>query len=285
MFLLPIFSHIENISLADTALPGSWNRYLIGKQEIAGPGGNTETEILKNLFWGNLLPMFRYIFIGVSLIFFGIYAGRLVINFGEEDEYTTQRKNLLFGVVGFALIGMATQIALIFDPTKNTATTIVDIAKSQSVVQQVINYLEIGLGVVALVVLLYSAILLITAREEEEKITSAKNYLKYSLIGFGLVVFADILVNRVFYPNLGSTSPGEAQISAFVEEGFGVLSFFFQFLAAIVFIAFIVAGFYFLTAGDDDDQREKAKKILIWSALGVILILIAYPVTLFFLPK
>ncbi len=280
------FSGISNISLADTSLPLNWDRYISAKSEIARPGGETETEIIKNLFWRNLLPMFRYLSIGVSLVFFAIYASRLVINFGEEEELTKQRQNLLFGVLGFALIGMATHVALIFDPTvsKGGSGNIVDIAKVQTVSQQIINYLEIGLGMIALVALLYSAILLITARENEDQIKSAKSYLKYSIIGFGIVVFADILVNRIFYPNLGFTNPGDPQISAFIEEGMGVISFLFQFLAAIVFIAFIVSGFYFLTALDNDEQRQKAKKILIWSAVGVLLILVAYPITLLFLP-
>lgn len=53
-------------------------------------------------------------------------------------------------------------------------------------------------------------------------------------------------------------------------------NFFLGFLALIAMIALIFAGFLYVTAAGNSEQADKAKKIIIWVVLGIIVILIAY---------
>lgn len=53
-------------------------------------------------------------------------------------------------------------------------------------------------------------------------------------------------------------------------------NFFLGFLALIAMIALIAAGFLYVTAGGGQEQTDKAKKIVIYVVVGIIVILLAY---------
>lgn len=55
-----------------------------------------------------------------------------------------------------------------------------------------------------------------------------------------------------------------------------VLNFILSFLGLIAAIFIIYAGFLYVTAGGDDAQHEKSKKIIIFTAAGIFVILISY---------
>lgn len=48
----------------------------------------------------------------------------------------------------------------------------------------------------------------------------------------------------------------------------------------IVFVMFILSGIFFLTARGNDDQLGKAKNILIYSLVGVVIIAVSYAIIL-----
>ncbi|MCK5472314.1 hypothetical protein KAI54_03965 [Candidatus Gracilibacteria bacterium] len=53
-------------------------------------------------------------------------------------------------------------------------------------------------------------------------------------------------------------------------------NFFLRFLALAAMIALIYAGFLYVTAAGNDEQAGKAKKIIVWVVVGIIVILLAY---------
>ena len=53
-------------------------------------------------------------------------------------------------------------------------------------------------------------------------------------------------------------------------------NWFLGFLALIAMIALIYSGFLYVTAAGNDEQADKAKKIIIWVVIGIIVILLAY---------
>lgn len=50
-------------------------------------------------------------------------------------------------------------------------------------------------------------------------------------------------------------------------------------VGTLAFVAFIWAGFLYITSFANEENAEKAKKILIWTAIGIIVILLAYTFT------
>ena len=54
------------------------------------------------------------------------------------------------------------------------------------------------------------------------------------------------------------------------------VNFFLGFLGLIAMIALIYAGFLYVTSLGNDEQAKKAKNIIIWVVLGIIIILLAF---------
>ncbi len=55
-----------------------------------------------------------------------------------------------------------------------------------------------------------------------------------------------------------------------------VVNYFLYFLGLIATIMVIYGGFLYVTAGGDDAGAEKGKKILLYAAIGIIVILVSY---------
>ena len=53
-------------------------------------------------------------------------------------------------------------------------------------------------------------------------------------------------------------------------------NFFLGFLSVVAMIALIYSGFLYVTAAGNDEQANKAKKIIIWVVVGIVVILLAY---------
>lgn len=56
------------------------------------------------------------------------------------------------------------------------------------------------------------------------------------------------------------------------------INFILPYLALAAFVGFVVAGFFYVTAYGNEEQLQKAKKILIWSAVGLVLVIGAYTI-------
>ncbi|MFH0837719.1 MAG: hypothetical protein V1880_00425 [Patescibacteria group bacterium] len=67
-------------------------------------------------------------------------------------------------------------------------------------------------------------------------------------------------------------------------ENFGdfikkLVNFSLPYLVLAAFVGYVVAGFMYVTAFGNDEQLQKAKKILIWVSLGLILVILSYAIT------
>ena len=56
------------------------------------------------------------------------------------------------------------------------------------------------------------------------------------------------------------------------------VNFLLPYLTLAAFVGLVVAGFFYVTAFGNDEQLQKAKKILIWSVIGLILVIMSYTI-------
>lgn len=59
------------------------------------------------------------------------------------------------------------------------------------------------------------------------------------------------------------------------------VNFVLPYLALAAFVGFIAAGFMYVTAYGNEEQVQKAKKILIWSVVGLLLVIASFSITQF----
>src|SRR3989338_2860396 len=54
-----------------------------------------------------------------------------------------------------------------------------------------------------------------------------------------------------------------------------VISFILNFVLILSVLSIIIAGFYLITSGGEEGQKEKAKKIIFYALIGIIVVLLA----------
>jgi uncharacterized membrane protein len=74
--------------------------------------------------------------------------------------------------------------------------------------------------------------------------------------------------------NLGGT--GVIQSDDLIVVTLGWVRFALALLGLAAFIAFLAAGALYITAFANEENAETAKKIMIWTALGIIIILMSF---------
>ncbi|MBU0577157.1 pilin [Patescibacteria group bacterium] len=60
------------------------------------------------------------------------------------------------------------------------------------------------------------------------------------------------------------------------------VNFMLPYLALAAFVGYVVAGFFYVTAYGNQEQLDKAKKILIWSTVGLIIVIASFTIVQFF---
>ena len=58
-----------------------------------------------------------------------------------------------------------------------------------------------------------------------------------------------------------------------------LVNFSLPYLTLAAFVGYVVAGFMYVTAFGNDDQIGKAKNILLWSSIGLVLVIMSYAIT------
>ena len=81
--------------------------------------------------------------------------------------------------------------------------------------------------------------------------------------------------NCLSAPSAGNYK-GIATTGSLTEAILNWTNFFLGFFALIAMVALIYSGFLYVTAAGNDEQAGKAKKIIIWVVIGIIVILLAY---------
>lgn len=67
----------------------------------------------------------------------------------------------------------------------------------RALVLTMINYALTFLGIVAVIMLIYGGITMVTSAGNEEAVTSAKNIIKWALIGIIIILLSFVIVNAV----------------------------------------------------------------------------------------
>lgn len=246
------------------------------------PRGGNSVEEIRALFYDDILPIFKYLFLFLGIVFWAIYITYMISSVGNEERIAEQRKNLLLGIVGFTIIALAVEFGRVLTPLRN-GSEIIDVPGTQGLIQKIVAFLQIAVGLTALIMIFYAAVRFIKANGDDEQINAAKSNLKWGLLGMIFVIFAEPLVTKVFYPE--DKTLGEVEVGNFAVEAAGFLTFALTFLAVLALAALIISGFYFVTSFGDEERQSKAKTIIWSTLLGLLIIALSYTLVAVLVPN
>lgn len=259
----------------------------------------------QELMWG-IVQNVRYI-LGAVAVAFAVYSGfRMVTAWGNEEVYSKQRTNLLYCVIGLAVVGMSGELARIFAVScpqdvfvapGQTAYTCTQggflkdpnaIVRASTIFNQqtkiIITFIKYFIGAVAVLMIVRNGMNMVTAGGSDDKIAKDKKNLIYSALGLILIIVADNLISNVFYkidltryPSVGGATPG-IDTTRGLKEIVGLTNIIVAFVGPIAILMLIAGGIMYITAAGKEETMNKAKRLIMVTIIGIIIIYGAFAI-------
>jgi hypothetical protein len=163
----------------------------------------------------------------------------------------------------------------------------------QGVLGSLLNALQGIIVAISIVFIVIGAVLYITSAGDEERIKTAKKAITASLIGLAIGIAAPSFLKEI-YTILGGTPTVDCtgltgadltacnQANATLTAGLplatiilNVLNFLLSVVGALSMIMMVVGGVMYLTSGGDEEKIKSAKKITLYSIIGIAVALAA----------
>ncbi|MBL4694561.1 hypothetical protein JKY72_04300 [Candidatus Gracilibacteria bacterium] len=256
--------------------------------QIPTPSGGSGQEIVTDLVLGALVYV-KFITVAVGILFLSIMGFKMVALGDNEEEVEKAKKGMIFAILAFIMISMSQDIAKIFDMRTSTVLgSPSEILKRFKLFDRQaeigITFIKYVIGAFATLSIVRSGAKLITEGGEEESTTEHKKAIGYSLAGLVLINVGDIFINKVFYKidktaytGITGVHPG-VDAKEGVEQIVGITNLVVTFIGPVAVLALIAGAVMYATAGGQEEQMEKAKRLLIATVVGIVIIYGAFAI-------
>ncbi len=149
------------------------------------------------------------------------------------------------------------------------------------------------LGIILLVLIIYSAFLWMTAAGNATQVAKAKTILTNAIIGlilvmaaYGITLFIVSALNGEDTGTLASNLETSGESTNLSDASFGMIlgsliSSFLGILGIIFLLLTLYAGFLWMTAVGNPTQVDKAKRLMTQAVIGLMIMLASYGITRF----
>ena len=258
---------------AESYLGEGWDRFL-GDVKTFAPTDASGEELAES-FIRNLIRIVRNVVGGVALIMGVLYGFKLVIARGQEDVLDKQKSNFLYALLGFIILIIAENVASIFNPEKASTAQMIDFNAARDQLRDIADYIKWLLGSVAILTMAVCSVRLVAAQGQDEEITRQKRNITWSFLGLLTVLMASNMVNAV-YVLRGADETAAAGAEVAVGEFTGVIRLILVFLGPLAIAFTIYAGYMYLTALENEDRANKAKRMIVEGVVAIVIIYGAY---------
>lgn len=125
---------------------------------------------------------------------------------------------------------------------------------------------------IAMVMVIVSAFRMVSSSQEEE-ITKQTDSLKYGIIGLIVIQMATVIVKKMFFGEYGEAFEDSSMAQTFGEQAVsqirGVVGFINAFIASLAVLVLVVRGFTVIVSGGEEESLAKAKKHMMYAAIGL----------------
>lgn len=228
------------------------------------------------------LDFFKLIVTPIAVLFSIIMGLRMVAAGNDNEEVATQSKNFIkYALEGLVVIFVADSAVNVFFGSEgeifiNGQQGVEEFAtRSSNLFKGIYGLVETVIGSIAVFMLIMAGLRYVGGSYSEDQIGKAKKQIQWSLVGLFVIGIAEFVVKDVLFDNQGRTLGIEsaktllANLTNFVAGTMGTLSFVFL----------LYAGYLYVTAAQNEDNVEKAKKIIFSALVGIVIAISAYAIT------
>ncbi|MFA5854901.1 MAG: pilin [Candidatus Gracilibacteria bacterium] len=248
--------------------------------DIAAPEGDTAIQKLES-FLGPVARNARII-VGALAVLFIVIAGFSMVIVGDNEEGVKEkRKVITYSVIGLMMISIAGPVAEVFDYRNGNFMSDPEqfVERSQlfsSATLLVITFLKYLLGSLATLMLIRSGAILVMSSDNEEEVTREKKNILYIAAGLFLVVVSSLVVNKIFYNvefnDAANTTRITLDQNELMRQIIGVVNLMVSFVGPIMMLGLVASGVLYLTSAGNDERMGLAKKIMVNSVIGIVVI-------------
>lgn len=142
-----------------------------------------------------------------------------------------------------------------------------------------LDVFKLAVGSIAVLMMIVSGVkLVMVSKKIDEEVQTQKQNFQMALMGFILIIMADMFVRKMFFGEAGEAFASEADVALFAGEASQRLSVIYNIIqaviAAIAILMIVISGIQMMTSVKED-QILNAKKHIGWAAVGLFVIAIS----------
>lgn len=266
-----------------------------GENGLPCPEGDTGEKMAKNLV-GKIVDNTRYIIGAIAILLIVISGVKLVFAQGNEEVLTKQTSALIFGVMGLFMVGLAGDIAQVFDISnqgflKDPNATLQRGKLFSRTVEVIITFIKYIIGSVSVLFIIRNGLKMTMMSGSDEELAKDKKNIFYGFLGLIFILMANPIVNQVFFKIDTTKYPGNAAVRPGIDpvrlaqEIAGIVNLIAAIAGPFALLSLVAGGLMYVLAGDNEEKTGKAKKIVIWSIVGLVIIYGAFAIVNTFIAR
>lgn len=259
-----------------------------GLQHAQAVGGVTDRNI-REVVLNILLAVLLYM--GLAAVVVIVIAGIwLVLSVGDEQAKEKAKKIILYAVAGLIVIALAAAIVLVIINATNTGGIFGPVPSlgggtardPRDIILGIMYGILLYMGLAAVVVIVLAGIYMVVSLGDEQAVGRAKKIILYAVIGLIIIALAGAIVYIVaeatgaggIFGAIPDTG-GSGSISNPRQKVVNILKGVLSFMALAAVVVIVIAGIYMVVSLGNEQNIDKAKKIIFWAIVGLIVILLA----------
>ncbi len=290
--LISVFLITAN-TYAEDENPSSW--FPEGYQDVLTANNIPAPEGSKGIAEGVVMVGLEYVkllTVIVGILYLTILGYTLVVSGDNEEQVSKAKKGIIYTLIAFLMISMSEDFSEIFRMgdgkqllTKDSVSSRIRVFDAQ--VELFLKFIYYIVGGYASIMVVRSGIKLVTSGGNEETVSKHKKGVMYSIAGLLLLYVGDSFIKRVFYVTdmfdyEGSSGSSTSAITIDVDEGVvqlaSITNFLVKFIGPISVFVLMIGSIMYATAGGDEEKMNKAKRLVIATVVGMLIIYGAFAI-------
>lgn len=236
-----------------------------------------------NEVWFNLLWTVKIVLEWLLVIFIVfVWAQMIYSMWSDEEALSKSKRQIWYSVVALLFINMPWSLYnVFFKRSHETLGNKIDASWFEWWQQnlffdwfnfwytfwdQIVWFLEVTIFAIAVVMIIYQSLKLMSSRWRDEVITETKNKITYSILALVFVWIIEAWKNFAFSFEVSKVTNIFSELAN--------LALFFAWPIAFFFLT--IAAYYYITSVWDEEKVKKAKSIVINTVLATLILLAAY---------
>lgn len=231
----------------------------------------------------------KNLFFLISWIYFLILVMRLLFAEKSEDEVANFKKWIIWISVWIVVTQVSYYLVnILFDKdiSTNLASNFIDI-----IINPIIALLETAASFFFIAIMIYAFYKIVTSNWDEEKIKSWYMSVIYAAIWFIIIKISQTIVDTIYWKVwcvwwnsiYCSETVNYENLSWFASMIVSIITWMNSFVWIIIIVMIIYAWVLVLTSAWEEEKLKKAKNIIIYIAIGLLILVMNYLILTFFI--